>query len=215
MRFSVTKINKAAPVFLALLFLLAACQSQPEPGAEDLEASALPVVSVTPVVVSEEAEQTEEAAEEDTLQEVEQNAVFILNMEEKAQVGEEFIVSVLVDTGGQEVDMVQVNLNFDPGFLEIIEIEAGDVLTVILQSEFDNQTGVIDYAAGLLGETASGEIPVMQMKMKAVQEMSSGIPLRFNFGLPRETSVYSQGQAVLKKGGAEDYIIKLAPAVDD
>jgi len=208
-RFPRFKNFKAAPVFLALLFLFTACQSQPE-APEEVEASALPVVTVTPVVILEEVEETID----ETPQELEQTAVFVLDMEEEARISEEFTVNVLVDTGGQEVDMVQINLNFDPGFLEIVEIEAGDVLTVMLQSEFDNEAGMIDYAAGLLGETASGEIEVMQIRMKALQEIASGIPLSFNFGLPRETSVYSQGQAVLKKGGAEDFLIELAPADD-
>jgi hypothetical protein len=198
---------KAAPVFLALLFLFTACQAQPEVVTKEVEASALPVVTLTPVVISEEAE---EIVEEEP-QEFGQTAVFILGMEEEARIGEEFIVNVLVDTGGQEVDMVQVNLNFDPGFLEIIEIEVGDVLTVMMQSEFDNETGMIDYAAGLLGESASGEIQVMRIRMKALQEMATGIQLSFNFGLPRETSVYSRGQAVLKNGGAEDFLIELMP----
>lgn len=206
-RFPRFKDFKAAPVFLALLFLFTACQSQPE-APEEIEASALPVVTVTPVIISEDAEET---MEEEAPQELEQTAVFLLDMDEEARIDEEFIVYVRVDTGGQEVDMVQVNLNFDPGFLEILEIKAGDVLTVMLQSEFDNETGIIDYAAGLLGETASGEIQVMQIRMKALQKMAAGIPLSFNFGLPRETSVYSKGQAVLKNGGAEDFLIELAP----
>ena len=198
------KFNKAAPVFLALLFLLSACQAQPVVATEEVEASALPA-TVTPVVVAVETEEEPQPAEK--------TAVFILKMaDETAQVGEEFVVNVLVDTGDQEVDMVQVNLNYDPGILEVVEILPGDVLTVMLQSEFDNGKGTIDYAAGLLGETVGGKIDVMQIKLKAMKQMTVGIPLSFHFGLPRETSIYSQGQAVLQEDGAKDFVIKLAPA---
>jgi len=197
---------KAAPVFLALLFLFTACQAQPVVATEAVEASALPA-TVTPVVVAVETEEEFQPAEK--------TATFILKMaDDTAQVGEEFIVNVMVDTGDQEVDMVQVNLNFDPGILEVIEILPGDVLTVMLQSEFDNGKGTIDYAAGLLGETVGGKIEVMQIKLKAMKQMTVGIPLSFNFGLPRETSIYSQGQSVLQEDGAKDFVIKLAPAAE-
>ena len=197
---------KAAPVFLALLFLFTACQAQPVVATEAVEASALPA-TVTPVVVAVETEEEFQPAEK--------TATFILKMaDDTAQVGEEFIVNVLVDTGDQEVDMVQVNLNFDPGILEVIEILPGDVLTVMLQSEFDNGKGTIDYAAGLLGETVGGKIEVMQIKLIAMKQMTVGIPLSFNFGLPRETSIYSQGQSVLQEDGAKDFVIKLAPAAE-
>ena len=208
MRLSRFKNIKAAPVFLALLFLFTACQAQPEVVVtEEVEVLPLPAATVTPVVVAIETEED--------LQPAEETAIFLLEMEDDtARVGEEFVVSVLVDTGGQKVDMVQVNLNFDPGILEVIEIQPGDVLTVMLQSEFDNGTGMIDYAAGLLGETVGGKIEVMKIKLKAVKQMTVGIPLSFNFGLPRETSIYSQGQSVLKKDGARDFLIKLAPAAE-
>ena len=204
MRLTRFKNIKAAPVFLALLFLFTACQAQPEVVVTEKVA---PAATVTPVVVVVETEKD--------WQPVEATAEFILELEdETARVGEEFVVNVVVDTGNQEVDMVQVNLNFDPGVLEVVEIQGGDVLTVLLQSEFDNEKGTIDYAAGLLGETVGGEIEVMQIKLEALQEVTVGIPLSFNFGLPRETSIYSQGQPVLKKDGARDFLIQLAPAAE-
>ena len=204
MSFHRFKSIKAAPVFLALLFLYTACQAQPDVVVTE---EVVPAATVTPVVVAVETEED--------LQPMDQTAKFILELQdETARVGEEFVVDVLVDTGGQEVDMVQVNLNFSPGILEVIEIQPGDVLTVMLQSEFDNGKGTIDYAAGLLGETVGGKIEVMQIKLKALQEMSVGIPLAFNFGLPRETSIYSQGQSVLRNDGAKDFVIKLAPSTE-
>ncbi len=171
---SLKNFKMAAPVFLALLFMFSACQAQPVVETEEVEASALPAATVTPVVVIVETEEEFQPAEK--------TATFILKMaDETAQVGEEFTVNVLVDTGDQEVDMVQVNLNFDPGILEVIEILPGDVLTVMLQSEFDNGNGTIDYAAGLLGETVGGKIDVMQIKLKAMKQMTVGIPLSFQF----------------------------------
>ena len=208
MRFACLKNRKSAPVFLALIFLFTSCQSQPQVVVtEEVEASALPAATVTSVVVAIETEEKPQPAEK--------TATFILEMEdETTQVGEEFVVNVSVDTGNQEVDMVQVNLNFEPGILEVIEILPGHVLTVMLQSEFDNGNGTIDYAAGLLGETVGGKLDVVQIKLKAMKQMTVGIPLSFNFGLPRETSIYSQGQSVLQEDGAKDFVIKLVPAAE-
>ena len=111
--------------------------------------------------------------------------------------------------------MVQVNLNFDPELLEVDDIQPGEVLDVVLQSEYDNKIGNIDYAAGLLGSTVGGELELMKITLRARQDIPVAIPLTFNFGLPRETSVYSKGQPVLKPDGARDFLIRLEPAASE
>lgn len=198
---------KAAPGFLALLFLLSACQPQAE--VEEAEPSALPVVTVTPVVLAAETAEKEQHI----AQPPEKTAAFFLELQDElVQAGEEFVVCVLVDTGGQEVDTIQVSLNFDSKLLEVVELRPGEVFDTELQSMFDNQAGMIDYAAGLLGGKQGGQVEVMQIELKVLQETAASTLLSFNFGLPRETGVYLEGYSVLKEDGAQDFVIPLEDA---
>lgn len=200
---------KAAPVFLALLFLLSACQ--PKVVTPTAESTSLPLATVTPVLL------VEETAEEEPkdLQPPEKTAIIMLTLSDaKIQSGEEFVLGVVVDTGGQEVDTVQISLNYDPNLLEVIDLQPGKVFDTQLLSMFDNKTGTLDYAAGLLGGRQSGELQVVQVKFKALAQTPVSIPLTFNFGIPRETGVFLVGYSVLKDDGAQDILIPVIAAAE-
>lgn len=197
---------KAAPEILALLFLLSACQAAPK-GPE--VQPTFPLTTVTPVVLGGELNSQNEPGQPPL-----KTASLVLQPPAEApQAGTEFTVAVILDTGGQDVDTVQVSLNFDPQYFAVQALEPGKSLTTELQASFDNQAGTIDYAAGVLGGHVQGEVPVVQIRMKSLAKTTAVISqLSFHFGLPRETGVYAQGYPVLVEDGAEDIKLQINAA---
>lgn len=206
MRFlrSIIRFN-AAPGVLALLFLLSACSPQAK------DATSPAVATVTPIVLAVEA-----AAGEEMPPPPEQTASLMMQLPGDLPVaGSEFEVVVMVDTGEQDVDTVQISLNFDPNLLAVVVLEPGSAFPTLLQSTFDNQTGSIDFAAGLLGEKVNGKAEVVRLQLKSLQETPATARLSFHFGLPRETGVYLEGYSVLKDDGAAELSIPLqAPSTE-
>jgi hypothetical protein len=77
--------------------------------------------------------------------------------------GESFeaVVEVHADES-QPIDAVAVHLNFDPNWLQVNAINAGTHFDTLLQNDFDNNTGQIDFAAGQLApEKPSGTLVLM------------------------------------------------------
>lgn len=122
-------------------------------------------------------------------------------------VGSTFSVAVQVAAGTQNVDTVQVSLDFDPNYLEVVPpLSASGVLTTPLQSTYDNTLGTVDYGAGLLGSTISGTFTVVTVQFK-VKASTSGTTISFHSGLPRETNALYQGNSVF--GGANGTTISV------
>lgn len=76
--------------------------------------------------------------------------------------GEEFNVTVEINTYDQPVDAVAAYLHFDPTLLQVNKITAGNHLDTLLQSQFDNDKGQVSFAAGQWAtDKPSGVFPVM------------------------------------------------------
>lgn len=85
-----------------------------------------------------------------------------------------FTLSVLVQSGAQPVDGVQLTLSFDPDHLEVVAIAGGTALPEIfphpdLPQGYDNDIGIISIAAGtLLGDPPTGTFEVLGLQFHAI-----------------------------------------------
>ena len=93
------------------------------------------------------------------------------------------------------VDTVQVYLDFDPSILQVITVNAGATLEVILQSGFDNLSGEVDFAAGTLGDSALSPFTLFSITFQAVNTTGPmGSQLHFApLIAPRETKAIEAG----------------------
>ena len=128
----------------------------------------------------------------------------------QAKPGEEFIVSVQIQSGSQLVDTAQASLNFDPAVLSVVEVQPGPALPILLQNSSDNQAGTIDFSAGALppAQPASGTFVLAQIKFRALAPVPS-TSLVFQSKMPRQSGAFSEGMPVLALNGAQNGTIIL------
>lgn len=74
-------------------------------------------------------------------------------------VGQTFELPILVQANTLPVDAVSAYLNFDPALLSVATITPGTALPSLLQNQFDNTTGQIDFAAGTFDNFPSAPSP--------------------------------------------------------
>lgn len=108
-----------------------------------------------------------------------------------------FDVNIQISSGEQLVDTAQASINFDPKFLEVVEIIPGTELPTELVRAYDNQSGTIDYAHGALppAQPAKGLFTLATVKFRAKAEIST-TQISFNQGLPRQSGIFYQGGSV-------------------
>lgn len=130
------------------------------------------------------------------------------------RVGDVFVVEIGVEAGNQQVDGVEVHLNFDPTYLQVVNslADAGSTLSAILLNQADNAVGHLDYAAGTLSSFPSGAFVLATVRLKALRETvnDTGTPLTFVYDIPnnRITDVTYGGRSVF--GGAADGYVRIA-----
>jgi ABC-type lipoprotein release transport system permease subunit len=127
--------------------------------------------------------------------------------ESNVTIGQEFDVNILVKAGSQQVDGVSAYLDFDPTYLEVVEMTPGDQLNLTLDNSFDNGAGTINFAAGkLTSPFPSGDFDLVTITLKAKAETpEAGTPLSFVLNPPRRTDATFGGASVLDH--TEDGII--------
>jgi len=115
----------------------------------------------------------------------------------KVLVGRFFTVSILVTTGIHPVDGAQAYLNFDPTKLQVKQVTGNSsLLPLVLQNQYDNTLGSLDYAASTLSDFPCGTFILAQIQFQAIA-VTSETGLTFHFGLPRNTDVTNSGVSVL------------------
>ena len=95
------------------------------------------------------------------------------------QVGDSFSVAVQVEPNGQQVNGIEVLINFDPQALQVVSVQAitGD-LNVVLTSSFDNVAGTIHHAAGALDKAfPTGNFTVGTISFQATENGSHTVSL--------------------------------------
>ena len=109
-----------------------------------------------------------------------------------------FTVSIQVRTS-QPVDGAAGHINFDPDVLQVAAIMPGDNLPTIIQNQFDNQQGTLDFVAGALTTPfPSTDFVVANIVFTAINA-SAGAPLTFETTGARQSSVTYAGVAILDR----------------
>ncbi|MFZ1473319.1 MAG: cohesin domain-containing protein, partial [Anaerolineae bacterium] len=122
-------------------------------------------------------------------------------------VGDTFTVTVRVQAGSQPVNGAAAYLNFDPAIVQVQALTAGASLPVLIQSQFSNSAGTVDFAAGAFSGFPSGTFDVVQVRLSALAP-SAGMPLVFNLTPPRRTDVTFGAGSIL--AGAVDGVVIVA-----
>jgi len=111
-------------------------------------------------------------------------------------IGETFDVTIQLQAEGQPVDGAAAYIDFDPAILQVVSITPGDTLSTVILSEYFNENGQVNYAAGLLGSSATGTFTLVSVTFEAVRE-TDGTWLRFEASDPRKSDATFKGVSVL------------------
>ncbi|MFH1897504.1 MAG: right-handed parallel beta-helix repeat-containing protein [Candidatus Desantisbacteria bacterium] len=112
----------------------------------------------------------------------------VVQQEKVVKMGDEFEVNIDL-LHAPDFDSVGVYLSFDPNRLEVIGITQGLLLQggSPIVSRFNNVSGTIDYAVGLISGTAQGTGTVLTIKLKA--KGTGTTTLNFDFNPPRSIEI--------------------------
>jgi predicted GH43/DUF377 family glycosyl hydrolase len=113
------------------------------------------------------------------------------------QVGESFTLSVVIDSGAQQVDGAEAHLNFDVDAVRIDQI-TGNTATFPfeLQNAFSNTAGTLDYSAGTIANFPSGTTTLATIQLLALKPLTQS-ELQYIFQAPRLTDVTFGGASIL------------------
>jgi uncharacterized repeat protein (TIGR01451 family) len=117
-------------------------------------------------------------------------------LETTVYLGQTFDIATQVLAGDQPVDGASTYINFDPTVLQVVNITPGTTLPLVLQNQYDNLTGEIDYAAGKLSNFPTGTFTLVTLTFEAIAQ-SDGTQLAFNHTAPRKSDVTYGGGSVL------------------
>jgi hypothetical protein len=129
-------------------------------------------------------------------------------------VGSSFDVAIQVDAT-QAVDATAAYLNFDPQKLRVNHLTAGDRFDDILENDFDNVAGYINFVAGAWeNDLATGEFTLVTINLTLLDEGGEKT-LSFNMTAPRNTEAVGGGESVItpgEEGGKVVFEEVIAPA---
>ena len=122
-------------------------------------------------------------------------------------VGAVFSVTVRVHTA-QVVNAAAAYVNFDPAQLQVSQLVTGTAFSTVLQSEFDNTRGHVNFAAGALGQSLPNtDFTLLTIVFKA-GGATEGTPLTFSSLDPRRSDVTSGGSSVLDYAEAGAVVVR-------
>jgi hypothetical protein len=125
--------------------------------------------------------------------------------------GYTFSVSIKVRSGIKPVDNVQVNLNFDPSRLQIMQVIPNTTaLPITLKNQYSNTDGTFDYAASAFSDYPEGTFTLLVIQFKAIG-VTTGTPLEFQFDAPRNTDVTYAGGSILNNHTNASIVVTDAP----
>lgn len=116
--------------------------------------------------------------------------------------GKEFKVDIILDSQEQEVDGVDIILNYDPNILEALaeKVEKGEILTNFVFNQIDKETGIIRFSAlSQFDQTFAGQGILASIDFKVLKPVQTTISFDFEQGLTEDTNIASQGQDILKQ----------------
>jgi hypothetical protein len=104
-----------------------------------------------------------------------------------AEMYDVFDITIEAQCNGQDVDGISAYLDFDPTYLEVKSVTPGAALPTVLENNYNNTAGTINYSAGKLGKPyPSGTFTVATVTFKKVAEVAN-TSIDFHTELPRET----------------------------
>jgi stage V sporulation protein SpoVS len=127
-----------------------------------------------------------------------------------ATVNEIFNVDIQL-SGPDPVRGASAYIDFDKTKLEVQSITPGTALNIVLQNEYDNVAGTIDYSADkLTGTLPTGTFTLATIQLKALAPTTTPTPLTFVYEEPnRVTDVITTG-AVSVLGTVTDGVVMVA-----
>jgi len=112
--------------------------------------------------------------------------------------GVTFTVTIQIRTG-ELVDGAASHIDFDPAVLQVAAITPGDALPTILQDQFNNQQGWIDFAAVALNAPFPSSNFVLANVVFTATTPSPGTALTFAASGARQSNVTYGGAAILDR----------------
>lgn len=109
--------------------------------------------------------------------------------------GDRFIADLVVDARSGGVDGAAAYLTYDPAIVQVVDVTPGAQFSHLIQSEFDNQTGRLAFAAGTLGAPIVGRFTLARVGLAAMAPGSSA--LTFQHTMPAHSDITANGSSVL------------------
>ncbi|WP_036155683.1 immunoglobulin-like domain-containing protein [Maribacter forsetii] len=103
------------------------------------------------------------------------------------EIGDEFELLIMVQTGAQFIDLAEAHLSFDTSILQVNNLTPiTDILSVpLVPASFDNEQGTIDYGAGnLLPPFPSGNFNLLKINFTAINSGETSISFVDPIGAP-------------------------------
>jgi len=109
----------------------------------------------------------------------------------------DFTLSVMVDSGQQQLDGVQLTLGFEPSYLTVVSLTPGTTMSDVFQQGYSNDQGLVTYAAGkMFGAPPSGRFELVRVRCKAVTA-TTGTAIQFLPDGPLTTRAVFGGENLL------------------
>jgi hypothetical protein len=106
-----------------------------------------------------------------------------------------FDLVIEVRSGTQSVDGAAAYLNFNPAYLRVVSIRPGSDLPTVLQNNFDNTTGQVNFSAGTLSNFPQGTFTLATITFNPIVPVS-GTPVTFASTVLRKSDVTYAGASI-------------------
>ena len=89
--------------------------------------------------------------------------------------GQQVSVNVVVGAAPTSpADAAQVYLDFDASVIQVVSLTSGAALSQVLQAEFDNSRGRVNYAAGTLEDSVEAPFTLVTVNFRAAAATGQG-----------------------------------------
>ncbi|MFH1087502.1 MAG: cohesin domain-containing protein [Chloroflexota bacterium] len=112
------------------------------------------------------------------------------------RVGDRFYVTIDAATGSESLTGVDAFVNFDPAYLRVVSLTAGDTLPSVFRRAYNNTAGTIDLCLGNNESPVSGSFTVGTVRFEA-KAATGGTDVVFNLQSQRKTDVAYEGNSLL------------------
>ncbi|MCL0037059.1 cohesin domain-containing protein [Dehalococcoidia bacterium] len=126
----------------------------------------------------------------------------LLPPDKTVDVSETFYITIEARCHGQEINAVDVHLDFDTTYLEVVSIKPGAALGLPMAKVYDNAAGTLRYAAGVAlvppQPNPSDTFVVAVVTFKAKSPTDTTTLISFHHQTPRQTLALINGVSVLR-----------------